>query len=421
MYLPFPVTDSSPASPGLFAHRGYVLYLGTRALSTAGMQVLSVAVGWYVYDLTRDPFALGYVGLAQFLPMFLFVLPAGDLADRVDRRLILMGSYLVQAASAGILLWLAFEEVHEVEAFYAALALFGFGRAFTGPASQSLIPLLVPTAKLSQAIALSSSVFQVMVIGGPAAGGAIYLLGPAAAFGACFVLFLIVAFGLVFVRTIRSQAPQTSRLGALARVMEGIAFVRSRPVVLGAISLDLFAVLLGGATALLPIYARDILEVGPEGLGILRSAPGVGAAVIGLILSRYALARHAGRAMFACVALFGLATVVFGLSENFWLSLGALAVLGASDQVSVYVRLTLVQLATPDQMRGRVSSVNMLFINASNELGEFESGITAGWWGAVPAVIVGGLGTLGVVGLWMWLFPQLTRVDRLADVAPDKA
>lgn len=405
----------------LLRQRGFGLYLGARFVSTVGIQVMSVAVGWHVYDIERSPLALGYVGLAQFLPMIVMTLPAGDLADRIERRRIIVTSYALQAAAAGILLALALAGSREVGAFYAALVLFGLARALAGPATQSIVPLLVARADLPTAIAWSSSVFQVAVIAGPALGGAVYLLGPVAAYGVCLALFLAVALAFLGVRARRPEADTGPVLGAWRRVLAGIGYVRSRRVILGAISLDLFAVLLGGATALLPIYARDILEVGPTGLGLLRSAPAVGAAAMAIFLARRPLARHGGVTMFACVAVFGVATVVFGLSENFFVSLGALAVLGMTDMVSVYVRHMLIQLATPDAMRGRVSAVNILFIGASNELGEFESGLTAHWFGTVPAVVLGGLGTLAVVAVWLWRFPELRRVDRLAEVTPENA
>jgi MFS family permease len=305
--------------------------------------------------------------------------------------------------------------------FYLVLALFGVVRTLSAPASQSLVPLLVPSEHLSRAIAWSSSAFQTATIAGPALGGVLYVFGPVVAYSVCFALSVIVAILFALIR-----APLAVRRGradgsAFERAVAGIAYVKARPIILGAISLDLFAVLLGGATALMPAYAQDILHVGPTGLGLLRTAVAVGAAVTGLWLGYRPLTRATGLWMFACVGLFGLATIVFGVSHNFILSLAALVVLGASDMVSVFVRSTLIQMATPDEMRGRVSAVSMLFVGASNELGEFESGTTARWFGTVPSVVIGGIGTLVVVGLWMWLFPQLRRVDRLSDVKPGNA
>ena len=279
------------------------------------------------------------------------------------------------------------------------------------------MPFLVPPEKLPRAIALGSSVFQVGVIAGPAIGGFLYAWGPAAAYGACFASFALSAVGVAILGGRRRPPDDAVLASRLERVKEGVRFVRSRPVVLGAISLDLFAVLLGGATALLPVFARDLLHVGPVGLGVLRSAPAVGAAAVALYLTYWPIQRKTGITMFVCVAVFGVATIVFGLSTSFYLSLFALAVLGASDQISVFIRSALVQYATPDAMRGRVSAVNMLFIGASNELGEFESGATAWLFGTVPAVVIGGIGTLVVVAIWMKLFPPLRTVDRLTDVS----
>jgi MFS family permease len=305
---------------------------------------------------------------------------------------------------------------HRALAFYVVMMLFGAARGFSGPASQSLLPFLVPPERLPKSIAWGSSAFQIAVIAGPALGGLLYALGPIAAYGACALCFIGAGIGISTLGG-RRRGKQAAGLGAVERVIEGIRFVRQRPVVLGAISLDLFAVLLGGATALLPVYARDILHVGPIGLGVLRSAPAIGAAVVALSLGRKPLERNTGSMMFGAVAIFGLATIVFGISTSFYLSLAALFVLGASDMVSVFIRSALIQFATPDAMRGRVSAVNMLFIGASNELGEFESGLTASWFGTVPSVIVGGIGTLIVVGVWMALFPPLRKVDRLRDVS----
>ncbi len=295
--------------------------------------------------------------------------------------------------------------------------LYGVARAFAAPAGQSLLPFLVPPTSLPRAIAWSSSSFQVAVIAGPAIGGFLYTLGPQAAYALCCAAFLGAGLGVSVLGGRRNPADRQHKTTALERVTEGIVFVRKRPIILGAISLDLFAVLLGGAVALLPVFARDILHAGPVGLGILRSASAVGAALTAFALAHTPLKRHAGVKMFAAVALFGAVTIVFGLSTNFYLTLAALAILGAADMISVFIRSALIQYATPDAMRGRVSAVNMLFVGASNELGEFESGITASWFGTVPAVVLGGIGTLAVVAIWMWLFPPLRTVDHLQDVA----
>jgi MFS family permease len=396
-------------------HRDYRLFLLARLLMTAAIQIQSVAVGYQVYEITSDPLQLGFVGLAQFLPMLALILPAGDLAERYNRRTILLISCLLEAVVASAFFALTVFKVDTLWAFYLVLALFGVVRTLSAPASQSLVPLLVPPEHLSKAIAWSSSAFQTATIVGPALGGALYLFGPEAAYSICFVLALVVAalFGMM---RVSMAARDIKNSTAFQRAIAGIDYVKAHPIILGAISLDLFAVLLGGATALLPVYARDILHVGAFGNGLLRTAPAVGAAVTGLWLGYRPLNQKTGAWMFGCVALFGVATVVFGLSENFVVSFVALIVLGASDMVSVFVRSTLIQAATPDAMRGRVSAVSMLFVGASNELGEFESGGAAHLVGTVPAVVIGGLGTLGVVALWMWLFPALRQVDRLSDV-----
>lgn len=406
----------TPAQP--YHGRDLPLYLATRTLARITMLVQSVAVGWQVYALTHSPLSLGIVGLVEFAPMFLLTLPAGEMADRFDQRWILASSLVLETVSSGLLLAYTLYEPREIWPLYAILALFGCARGFSGPAGRSLLPFLVPAEKLSRAIAWASSIGQVAVIAGPALGGFAYELGPSVAYGACLACFLLAAAGTVMIGGRRPEAATDVLAGRIARVKEGVQFVRSRPVVLGAISLDLFAVLLGGATALLPVYARDILHVGPSGLGLLRSAPAVGAAIVAVYLVVRPIERKVGTALFTAVAVFGVATIVFGLAKNFRLSLIALAVLGASDQVSVYIRSALVQLATPDPMRGRVSAVSTLFISSSNELGEFESGVTAALFGTVPAVILGGIGTLVVVAAWMKMFPPLRTVDRMTDVVP---
>ena len=379
------------------------------------VQVQSVAIGWQIYDMERTPLALGLAGLCQFVPMFLLTLPAGDITDRFNQRRIYALAATLQAFCSGLFLALSLLVPHTAWPFYLVLVLFGAARGFSGPSGSSLLPFLVAPEHLTRSIAFSSSVFTVAVISGPALGGFLYVLGPAAVYSICIAGFLGAALIVARLGGRRFVPPRTI-LTRLERVVEGIRYVRSRPVVLGAISLDLFAVLLGGATALLPIYARDILHVGPVGLGFLRSAPAVGAFLVAFYLTHWPLRHHVGAKMFAAVAVFGIATIVFGLSVWFPLSLLALVVLGASDMVSVNIRGSLIQLSTPDSMRGRVSAVSMLFIGASNELGEFESGTTAALFGTVPAVILGGLGTLAVVGLWMKLFPPLRRVNAFADV-----
>ncbi|MFN9163210.1 MAG: MFS transporter [Alphaproteobacteria bacterium] len=389
----------------------------SRFFSNVAMQVLSAAVAWRVYELTRDPWSLGLVGLAQFVPMFALTLYAGDVADRYSRRVILAISYMVEALCAGLFMVVTWAGITDPNVYFAILVLFGSARAFSAPASQSFLPQIVPADLLPRAISISSSAMQVAVISGPALGGAALLLGADFAFGLSLALFAMVGCVIFAIRIERPRtAPPSGSL--LERVAEGIVYVRRRRELFGAISLDLFAVLLGGATALLPFFANEILHVGPLGFGLLKAAPAIGAAAMSFWLTAYPIGRHAGMKMFACVGIFGIATIIFGLSGNFWLSFAALIVLGASDMVSVNVRHALTQLATPDHMRGRVSAVSMLFIGASNELGEFESGLTAAWWGTVPAVIVGGIGTLGIVAAWAWMFPELRKVDRLTDLKP---
>lgn len=409
------VDGMSAENIAIYRENDFKVYIASRFFSTTAMMVQSVAVGWQIYDIVRDPISLGLVGLSEFLPMFLLTLPAGEISDRFDQRKVLAISLAVEALCSALLLFLSFAHPQNAWPFYAVMVLFGCARAFSGPASQSLLPFLVPSERLPKAIAWGSSAFQVAVIGGPALGGFLYALGPFGAYSACLVCFLAAAFGTMTLGGRRRSGPPPSGT-RLERVKEGVRFVRARPVVLGAISLDLFAVLLGGATALLPVFARDILLVGPVGLGVLRSAPAVGAALTAFFLTRYPIERDTGTKMFVAVAIFGIATIIFGVSTNFYLSLVALAVLGASDQISVFVRSALIQYATPDEMRGRVSAVNMLFIGASNELGEFESGVTASFFGTVPAVVIGGIGTLLIVIIWMRLFPPLRTVDRLRDV-----
>ena len=385
------------------------------------MQVLSVAIGWQIYDIERTPLALGLVGLCEFLPMFLLTLPAGEIADRFDQRRVLALGQAMLGICAGLFLLFSLLYPRNAIPFYAVLVLFGAARGFSAPSGQSMLAFLVPPERLAKSIALSSSYFTVAVIAGPALGGFLFAFGPIATYSVGFIGFMAAAALTTTFAGRRFDRSSVAGVSRWERVVEGIRFVRERPIILGSISLDLFAVLLGGAVALLPVFARDILHVGPTGLGILRSAPAVGAALTAFTLSRRPITRRSGVCMFTAVAIFGLATIAFGLSRNFYLSLAALFVTGASDMVSVNVRQSLINFATPDPMRGRVGAVSMLFIGASNELGEFESGITASWFGTVPAVILGGIGTLGIVAIWMWLFPRLRHVNRLTDVEPISA
>lgn len=386
-------------------------FLFSRVATTMANQMMMVIVGWQMYDLTHSAYDLGLIGLAQFLPSLALVLVVGHVADRFDRRHILAwclgGQLLVAAAliAGNAQGWLGREAL-----LIASLAL-GAARAFQMPTQQALGPLLVPADVLPRALAMSAAGAEAAIIIGPALGGLIYAAGAGTVYLACAVLFLCAIACVAMIRL--EHVPPPIEQVSLQRLFAGVGFIWGRKEILGAISLDLFAVLLGGAVALLPIFVRDILHGGPQELGILRSAPAVGALLMSLYLARYPIQRRVGRIMFASVAVYGVATIVFGLSTSFWLSLLALAVTGAFDMVSVVIRQSLVQLQTPNDMRGRVSAVNSIFIGASNQLGEFESGLTAAWFGAVPSVLIGGIGTLVVVAAWIRLFPALARRERL--------
>lgn len=374
-------------------------------------QMLAVAVGWHIYELTSSPLDLGLIGLAQFMPSIALVLIVGHVADRYDRRQISRITMTIGIlASMALAMASAMGEITQF-AIFGAVVVIGAARAFQNPAMQSLLPALIPQRELSRAIAASASATQAAVIGGPALGGMLFAFGPPTVYAVCAALY---AAGVVLMSRMRvDHAPGKRTPATLASLFKGIAYIRGHPVMLGVISLDLFAVFLGGATALLPVYARDILHIGPWGLGILRSATAVGALAMALWLARHPLQGGVGRLMFTAVVVYGAATIAFGVSTVFVLSFAALLVMGAADMVSVVIRSSLVQLGTPDDMRGRVNAVNTMSIGASNQLGEFESGVTATWFGTVPAVVIGGLGTLAVVGLWMRLFPRLARYDRL--------
>jgi MFS family permease len=395
----------------LLTHQSFLFFFATRIATTMANQMMMVVVAWQMYDLTNSAYDLGLVGLAQFLPSLALSLVTGQVADRFDRRHVLSwclaGQLLIAVGLvAGTLSgWL------NREAILIAAAALGVTKAFQMPTQQALAPQLVPLALLPRALAMTASGTQAAIILGPALGGFIYVAGAHVVYLVSAALFLAAIAAVFFIRLEHAQrAREPVNLDSL---FAGISFIWHRKEVLGAISLDLFAVLLGGAVALLPIFARDILHVGPWGLGVLRSAPAVGALLMSLYLAQYPIQSQAGKVMFGSVALYGIATLVFALSTSFFLSLIALAVTGAFDMVSIVIRQSLVQLDTPDEMRGRVSAVNSIFIGASNQLGEFESGITAGWFGAVPAVLIGGIGTLLVVATWITLFPTLARRNRL--------
>jgi len=409
-----PAADAASPQPAWAAlrHRGFALLWLSRLAATFATQITSVAVGWQVYDLTRDPFDLGLVGLVQFAPALLLVLVTGAAADRFNRRRIVAACLAVEGMCAAALLILTLRGDLAVGLVFAVLFGFGVARAFLNPAQQSLVPNLVPPEALASAIALSSSTWQFAVITGPVAGGLLYGLGAPMPYGVAAALFAIATLlAFLIPKPPQKRVPEPATWSTL---VAGFRYVWHEKVVLGAISLDLFAVLLGGAMALLPVYARDILDAGPLGLGLLRSAPGIGAMVVALYLAFHPVRDHAGLVMFACVILFGLFTLIFGLSNLVWLSVLALALAGAVDMVSVYIRHTLIQLWTPDVVRGRVSAVNTVFVGASNELGEFRAGSVAALIGAVPAVALGAVGTVGVAVAWMFLFPQLRKARHLS-------
>ena len=399
--------DGSPCSAtGLSC-----FYFWARGFSEFSYQIAAVAVGWQVYALTDSAFDLGMVGLVQFIPTALLVFVAGHAADRYDRRRVVQICQIAEGLTAAFLAWGSFAGWLTVPEIFAAVAVFGTATAFESPAAAALLPGVAPEGMLQKGTALSTGAFQVAMISGPALGGLAYAVAPGAPYAIMAVFWLLAG---MLNGAIRLERPVTAKEPpTLAALFAGVGFVRRNPAILGTISLDLFAVLLGGATALLPIYARDILHTGPWGLGVLRGAPAVGALLMTAVLARHAIKRRVGMRMFQAVIVFGLATVVFALSHAIWLSLLALAILGAADTVSMVIRISLVQLATPDEMRGRVGAVNFLFVNASNQLGEFESGITAALFGAMPAAVLGGLGTIAVALLWMKLFPTLRNVERL--------
>jgi len=405
---------ASVASLAVLRHAQFARFALCRFLTTLSWQMLAVAVGWHVYALTHDPLALGLVGLSEFLPFVLLVMVGGHVADHADRRDVLVIAWSIEAVCIGALLWLTLAGGQAVWPIYLVIVAFGSTRAFYAPAMQALVPTLVPREEFPRAVALNSTLFQAAAISGPALGGALYLLGPAVVFGACLGLFVVAVLLLLSLAPHRVQREAVAAAAADGHaLLEGLRYVLHQRLVLGVISLDLFAVLFGGATALLPIYAAEVLHIGPVGLGALRSAPSVGALLAAGILALRPINRHAGAWMFGGVAIFGVCTLVFGVSRSVPLSVAALLLLGCGDMVSVYVRGILVQLNTPDAIRGRVSAINSMFIGGSNELGEFESGLTARWFGAVRAVLLGGALTLTVVGGWMGLFPELRRLDRL--------
>jgi MFS family permease len=427
------LTSQDPRLAGrvAFTHPNFVSYTLARFFIVVSLEMQSVAVGWQVYEITRRPLDLGYVGLAQFAPGFVLFLFAGHAADLFDRRKLLVGCYGGFALCSALLLaisWRTPQSVHSisVHSIYVVLVLLGIFRSFNWPASRALLPQLVPEEHFANAVAWNASTFQIATIAGPAIGGIAYALfrGPEAVYAiAVSVSILATLFTLrihplptspekEFAERVAERVAEKEPV-SLRTVLAGFRFIWEKKLILGSISLDMFAVLLGGAVALLPVYARAILHTGPWGLGLLRSAPGVGAALMAIAVAHRPIRRHAGPTMLLAVAAFGVLTIIFGISRSLILSLAALFLTGAADMVSVIIRATLVQVATPDEMRGRVSAVDMLFIGVSNELGQFESGLTAQWFGTVPAVVLGGVGTLLVIATWAWLFPELRKADQL--------
>jgi MFS family permease len=402
--------QSPPGGFNVLRNRNFAFYLSARVLGTLAVQMQSVAIGWQVYAITGNLFDLGLIGLAQFAPFLALILFAGHAADRYDRRTIIAICMGVQLLCSLLLLVFTLSGSHVVWPVFAVLVLFGSARAFMMPATQAIVKNMVPLESFSAAVALNSSASHVAIITGPVLGGLLYLAGPRTVYMAAATLLTL----SVILMSRTKSAPQAINTAPATwhTVLEGLRFVRSRPIVLGAISLDLFAVLFGGATALLPAYARDVLHAGPTGLGLLRTAPGAGAALCSVMLAMHPIRRHVGLFMFGGVGLFGAATLVLGATASFAVALGALFLLGVGDMVSVYIRHLLVQYETPDEIRGRVSAVSSVFIGASNELGEFESGLTAGWFGLVRAILLGGAATLAVTGIWARIFPVLSRMDR---------
>jgi MFS family permease len=399
-----------------FRYTNFTLFVAARFFLVAALEMQSVAVGWQVYEITRRPLDLGLVGLAQFLPVVLLFLPAGHAADRFNRKTLMALCYIGFCVCYALLVEITRLRTREVTLIYAVLVVLGVVRAFNSPAARSLLPLLVPRDVFPSAVAWSATIFQGATILGPALGGLLYAAfrGPGEVYGISLALSALALAALVRLELTQPERPQEEV--SARSVLAGLGYTWTHKVILGSISLDLFAVLLGGSVALLPVYARDILHTGAWGLGLLRAAPGVGAGFMALWLAYNPLTSRVGRSMFFCVAGFGAFTILFGISRILVISLISLVLIGACDMVSVVVRGTLVQIATPDAVRGRVNAVDMIFIGASNELGEFESGLTAQWFGTVPAVILGGVGTLMVVALWTWLFPELRDVDQLVPV-----
>jgi MFS family permease len=421
------LTTKDPRLAGrvAFTYPNFVSYTLARFLIVVSLEMQSVAVGWQIYEITRRPIDLGYVGLAQFLPGIVLFLFAGHAADIFDRRKLLMWCYAGFALCSALLLAISWSAPHSVHSIYAVLVLLGIFRSFNFPVSRAILPQLVPEEHFPNAVAWNASAFQMATIAGPAAGGIAYAFfrGPNAVYAlavAVSVLSAILTLRIHPLAITREKEIAGREPASLRTVLAGFNFIWKQKLIFGAISLDMFAVLLGGAVALLPVYARTILHTGPWGLGLLRSAPGVGAALMAIVVAHRPIRRHAGPTMLLCVAAFGVLTIIFGISRSLVPSLAALFLLGAADMVSVIIRATLIQVATPNKMRGRVNAIDFLFIGVSNELGEFESGLTAQWFGTVPAVVLGGIGTLLIIATWTYLFPELRKADQLtvAELVP---
>ena len=414
-----PAPADSRAGRVAFTHPAFVLFQIARFLIVAAVEMQAVAVGWQVYEITKRPLDLGYVGLAQFLPGILLFPISGHASDRFERRNVLSACYAGYALCFGLLLALTQRQMHSVHAIYVVLVLIGVVRSFNGTASRSILPQLVSERHFPNAVAWNASIFQAATILGPSFGGIIYAAfhGPSAVYAIAMVTAVAATISTFRIKPetkARPREPMTFKT-----VFAGLHYIWNKKLILGAISLDLFAVLLGGAVALLPVYAREILHTGPWGLGLLRTAPGVGAAIMAVLLAHRPLRGKSGQTLLWAVAGFGVFTIIFGFSRSLTLSLISLLLLGASDMISVIIRATLTQLATPDAMRGRVTAVDMIFIGTSNEFGQFESGVTAQWFGTVPAVVLGGVGTLVVIALWAWMFPELRHAGDLHDIRSD--
>jgi MFS family permease len=411
-----PATADARAGRAAFTHPAFVLFQIARFLIVSAVEMQAVAVGWQVYEITKRPLDLGYVGLAQFLPGILLFPVSGHVSDRVERRKVLTACYAGFAVCFGLLLGLTERRVYSMNAIYAVLILLGIVRSFNGTASRSILPQLVPEEHFPNAVAWNATTFQTATILGPSFGGILYAAfhGPSVVYAVAMLTAIGATLSTLRIKPetkARPREPITAKT-----VFAGLHYIWNKKLILGAISLDLFAVLLGGAVALLPVYAREILHTGPWGLGLLRTAPGVGAALMAVLLAHRPLRGRSGIALLWSVAGFGVFTIIFGLSRNLMLSLAALLLLGASDMISVIIRATLTQLATPDEMRGRVTAVDMIFIGTSNEFGQFESGVTAQWFGTVPAVVLGGIGTLVVIAVWAWRFPELRKAGELHSI-----